>query len=198
MNDNFVVGCVLMASGYGARFGDNKLLAEFRGKTLIRWALEAVPADRLAGVAVVTQYEAVAAQARAFGFTVLQNAHPEIGISESIRLGTAALSGRCDGLIYLVADQPLLRRQTVERLVEAFCQSPSRIVVPVAGERRGNPCIFPAACFPALQTLEGDRGGSQVIRRCPERVLSVEVPPEELLDVDRAETLLKLEEAAPS
>ena len=38
------VGCVVMAAGNGARFGSNKLLAELEGRSLIRRALDAVPA----------------------------------------------------------------------------------------------------------------------------------------------------------
>ena len=57
------------------------------------------------------------------------------------------------------------------------------------GGVRGNPCIFPARFFPELTALEGDRGGSAVIRQYPERYLAVDVPPEALADVDTPEAL---------
>ena len=41
------VGCVVMAAGNGVRFGSNKLLAELEGRSLIRRALDAVPAELL-------------------------------------------------------------------------------------------------------------------------------------------------------
>ena len=34
-------GCILMASGQGRRFGENKLLTDLAGKPLIQWALDA-------------------------------------------------------------------------------------------------------------------------------------------------------------
>ena len=33
-------GCILMASGQGRRFGENKLLTDLAGKPLIQWALD--------------------------------------------------------------------------------------------------------------------------------------------------------------
>ena len=45
-----MLGCVVLAAGNAVRFGRNKLAEDFRGKPLIQWALEAVPADRLGPV----------------------------------------------------------------------------------------------------------------------------------------------------
>ena len=186
------LGCVVLAAGNASRFGRNKLSEPFRGKPLIQWALEAVPTDRLgpvyadvpAPVCVVTQYPDVRMLAAAFGFDGVFNEAPESGISHSVVLGTQALMHRCGGLMFLVADQPLLRRQTVADLADRFLADPTRIVVPTAGERRGNPCVFPAALYPELLALTGDRGGKAVIRRHPELVVEVQVPAEELFDVD--------------
>ena len=186
------VGCVILAAGSAARFGANKLLAEFRGRSLIRLALEAVPAGVPA--AVVTRYDEIEALAEEYGFFCVRNMHPELGVSHSVRLGTAALAGRCAGLAFLTADQPLLRRETVERLLETFRANPERIVCLAASGVRGSPCVFPADLFPALQQLEGDRGGSRLIRRFPERVLLVEADARELLDVDTAQELEALRE----
>ena len=39
------IGCVVMAAGNARRFGENKLAAQLRGRSLILRALEAVPAE---------------------------------------------------------------------------------------------------------------------------------------------------------
>ncbi len=183
------LGCVVMAAGNSARFGGNKLLTDYRGRSLIQRTLDAVP-DRLRQqTVVVTQYPQIRALAAGLDLTCVENHNPELGISHTICLGTRALAGHCDGILYLVSDQPLLTRQTVERLLDAFCAGPDRIIRPRAQGRWGNPCVFPASVFEELAALHGDRGGSQVIRAHPELVLGVEVPVRELLDVDTAQTL---------
>ena len=184
-----------MAAGSASRFGANKLAAEWDGKRLIRRALEAVPADRLAAVTVVTQYDDAAAQAAELGFSCLRNEHPEWGVSHTIRLGTRALAPSCGAILFLVADQPLLRRETVAALVDFYRAEPASIAALSHGGRRGNPCIFPAAFFPELLALAGDTGGSAVIRRHPERLRLLEAEERELLDVDTPEALEALRRA---
>ena len=194
MSEIIRVGCVLMAAGSGTRFGENKLLAVFDGVSLIRRAMEAVPASLHPNTVVVTQYEEIEALAQAYGFACVRNLHPEWGVSHTVKLGTEALAARCDGILYLVADQPLLRRETVESLVEAFRASPAFVFGLSADGVRGNPCVFPKALFPELCRLEGDRGGSQVIRRHPSLLRLLAAPARELADVDTAATLRALEE----
>lgn len=185
------LGLVLMAAGAGARFGGGKLTAEFRGAPLYRRALSAVPAGVFEAVAVVSAIRELLEEASARGFLPVVNDRPEDGVSRTITLGLAALPA-VEGAMFLAADQPLLTAETVKKLADMFRANPTDIVAPAAGGKRGNPCLFPAAFFPELQSLTGDRGGSGVIRAHPHRLRLVEVPPEELLDADTPEILAAL------
>lgn len=188
---NLRLGCLVMAAGNGARFGGNKLAAQVEGKSLICRALDAVPAGFFHQVTVVTQYEAVAELARERGFAVLENPHPDWGISHTICLGTRAMKD-CDGILYLVADQPLLRRDSVERVTAAWKRTPDRIVGAGHQGRRGNPNLFPKALFPELLALTGDKGGSAVIKQHSDLLTLVEVAEEELTDCDTKGELRQL------
>lgn len=179
--DQLKIGCVVMAAGNGRRFGENKLAATLNGKPLIRYALEAVPPELEA--VVVTQYEEVAALAEEFGFLCIRNKHPDWGISHTIRLGTEHLL-HCDGILYMVSDQPFLQRSSVEQIVDLWRQNPSCIVGAAHKGVRGNPDLFPRDLFPALLALEGDRGGGGIIRANEDRLLLVEIHKNELSDVD--------------
>ena len=182
------IGCLVMAAGSGSRFGRNKLEAVIDGKTLLWRALEAVPREEFACVTVVTQYDGAAALAEEFGFAVVRNDRPEDGLSRTVRLGTEAMAG-CDAIMYQVADQPLLERDTVRREVELFRAHPDHIVGLAHNGVRGNPCIFPRKFFPELMALEGDVGGNVVIRAHPESLLLYETAAAELRDVDTVEAL---------
>ena len=182
------IGCVVMAAGMGSRFGGNKLAQEWQGKSLIHLALEAVPADKLSAVVVVTQYPEVVTLAKEFSFTPIVNSHPEYGQSHTIHLGVTMLNA-CDALLFQVADQPLLRRESVAALIDFYCRNPGHIVGLGHGGQRGNPCIFPSRFFPELLKIEGDRGGNVVIRQHEDDLLLYEVPGDELRDVDTREAL---------
>ena len=97
--------------------------------------------------------------------------------------------------MFLAADQPLLRPETVRRLAKTFLAHPEAIVAPAAAGKRGGPCTFPAACFQQLRRLTGDQGGAAVIRAEAARLLLVEVPAAELWDADTPQALRALERA---
>ena len=181
-------GCVVLAAGSARRFGGNKLTAAVEGVALIRRALSAVPAERFSRVAVVTQYPEIWELAKEFSFTPVRNDAPEAGVSRSIALGLAAL-GNCPGALFLVADQPLLRRESVDALVTLWQEKPDGIAALGHGGVRGNPCLFPARLFPELRALQGDRGGAAVIRRHEDLLTLLEVDPRELQDADTPEAL---------
>ena len=64
------------------------------------------------------------------------------------------------------------------------------------GGVRGNPCLFPARFFPELLELREDHGGNTVIRRHEEELFLLEVPAEELHDVDTVQALEELKAEA--
>lgn len=177
------LGCVVMAAGSARRFGDNKLESQLRGRSLILRALESVPAELLDTVVVVTQYPEVMRLAQEFHFAAVHNPHPEEGLSHTIALGLTGLRD-CTGVLFLVADQPLLQRESVERLIRTWREQPEKIAALSHGGIRGNPCLFPARFFPELLELRGDQGGSAVIRRHEDQLLLLEVSEAELTDVD--------------
>ena len=182
------IGCLIMAAGNASRFGENKLTASFAGKSLFSLALAAIPADTFARVTVVSQYPTLLQEAEQAGFNAIRNDRPDDGISRTIRLGTEAMAD-CAGILYMVADQPLLRQETVLRIVQDWRQHPGCIVGAAHNGHRGNPCLFPARFFPELCALEGDRGGSSVIRRHEDALCLVEAAEPELFDCDTKQAL---------
>lgn len=182
------IGCLIMAAGNASRFGENKLTASFAGKSLFSLALAAIPADTFARVTVVSQYPALLQEAEQAEFHAIRNDRPDDGISRTIRLGTEAMAD-CAGILYMVADQPLLRQETVLRIVQDWRQHPGCIVGAAHNGHRGNPCLFPARFFSELCALEGDRGGSSVIRRHEDALRLVEAAEPELSDCDTKQAL---------
>lgn len=181
-------GCLLMAAGNASRFGENKLTARFDGQSLFSLALAAIPKELFARVTVVSQYPALLEEAARTGFDTILNDRPQDGVSRTIRLGTQAMAD-CDGILYMVADQPLLRAGTVRRVVDVWRAHPECIAAAAHNGNRGNPCLFPARFFLELCALEADRGGSSVIRRHEDALLLVEAGERELFDCDTKQAL---------
>lgn len=180
-----------MAAGNARRYGDNKLAAQLRGRSLILRALEAVPTEAIDSAVVVTQYPEIMRLAGEFHFAAVYNEHPDYGISHTIELGLTGLRD-CDGVMFLVSDQPLLRRKSVAALARLWKSHPDSIAALSHSGVRGNPCVFPARFYPELLELTEDRGGNAVIRRHEEDLVLLEVDARELTDVDTPEALRSL------
>lgn len=96
-------------------------------------------------------------------------------------------------MLFQVADQPLLRRESVGG--SSRCGGSIRRKSPPspAAGRRGNPCLFPARFFPELLALTGDCGGSRVIRQHEDELMLLEIDARELADVDTPQALAEVE-----
>lgn len=180
------IGCVIMASGLGKRFGSNKLMADFHGKPMIQRAL--VATDGLfARRVVVTRHEQVAALCREQHVEVVLHDLPHR--NDTVRLGLETLED-LDACMFLPGDQPLLRRETVGMLLESRKEHPDSIIRPVYEDTEGSPVLFPSWAFPELRNLPEGKGGGVVIKNHPHAVHHVSVAdPFELSDADTPDTL---------
>ena len=188
-NEGARLGCVIMASGMGKRFGGNKLMASFRGQPLIAHVLNATE-GLFASRVVVTRHEDVAALCHARGMRVILHDLPSR--SDTVRLGLEAV-GDADGCMFCPGDQPLLRRETVAALAACARKDPEAIWRAAYKETPGSPVLFPKWAFTELLTLPEGKGGSHVIKQHAGRVRFLDVEdPRELMDVDTPEDLEKL------
>ena len=183
------MGCVIMASGLGKRFGGNKLMAEFGGQPMIARILAATD-DSFDRMVVVTRHEAVAAYCRARNVEVVLHNLPNR--NDTVRLGLEAV-GEVDGCMFCPGDQPLLKKETIEALINGWKRESDCIWRPSFEDQPGAPILFPKWAFSELLTLPEGKGGGFLARKYPERVRLHPVrDPYELMDVDTQETLREL------
>jgi molybdenum cofactor cytidylyltransferase len=188
------VAAIILAAGRSTRMGGpNKLLAEFRGKTLVRIVTEQALASKAQGVIVVTGHQAAEVEKSLQGLKVKFVRNPDFaaGLASSVKSGIAAVPDNADGAVVCLGDMPLIDAHLIDRLIEAF--SPDRgslIAVPVNDGRRGNPVLWSRRFFKELMTLDGDIGARHLIAKHSETV--AEVPVEgfgAFLDIDTPEAL---------
>lgn len=186
----FLVSCIVMASGFGNRFGSNKLLADFDGKPLILQILEQVPFDLLHEVIVVTRYEEVKELLK--DYPVICMLHDLPRQSDTIRIGMNHIS-KTNGCMFVTCDQPLRTKDSLIRLISTFQTNKDKIVRLGYHSIIGNPVIFPKKYYEELRNLQPDEKGGTVIKSHPESVMVVQANHSyELTDVDTKEDLEQL------
>lgn len=108
-------GCIVMASGVGARFGGNKLMAELCDVPLVGHVVRATD-GLFSRRVVVTRHADVAALCETLGAQVIL--HDEPCRNDTVRLGMEAMDG-CDSVTFVQGDQPLIRPASIAALLRA-------------------------------------------------------------------------------
>ena len=182
-------GCVIMASGLGKRFGGNKLMADFHGEPLITRILD-VTENLFIKRVVVTRHEEVAKLCQDRGIPAILHDLPYR--SDTIRLGLEAMPD-IDRCIFCPGDQPLLRRETIEFLLQASDREPDFIWRTTCDGTPGSPVLFPSWAFGELKHLPEGKGGVFLIKKYPERLRLLNVTDMyELKDIDSPSDLIEL------
>lgn len=104
-----------MASGVGARFGGNKLMAELCDVPLVGYVVRATD-GLFSRRVVVTRHADVAALCETLGAQVIL--HDESCRNDTVRLGMEAMDG-CDTVTFVQGDQPLIRPASIAALLRA-------------------------------------------------------------------------------
>ena len=183
------IGCVIMASGLGRRFGGNKLLTDFHGQPMICRILDATEGI-FARRVVVTRHEGVAKLCKEQGIQTVVHDLPHR--NDTVRLGMEVMENmeRC---AFCTGDQPLLRRESVAALALASKNNTDTIWRANCEEVHGSPVVFPFWAFEELRNLPEGKGGGVIIKKYPERLRTVSVRDMyELKDVDSPEDLATL------
>lgn len=192
MNNKLIIGVAVMASGWGRRFGGNKLMADAGGVPVIERALDLLEPELFApeDVCVVTRNPDIVKLTEKYGFDAVLHEFPEK--SDTVRLGTKALE-YADGIMFLQSDQFLVEPDSIRALVEAFEKNPEKPVRLHYGKTYGTPAIFPPSTYAGLESLSGDVGGGAVLKGL--NVGLVEAKHEyELWDADTPEELARMVE----
>ena len=118
------LSAIVMACGKGERFGSNKLMAKLKGKELIRYTLDALPAELFSEILVVTKYKEIMDLVTEYPapFFGIYTDDPEGGQDATIRCGVRNLSPDSDGCMFVAADQLGLKQKSSLQKQIAFYQ----------------------------------------------------------------------------
>lgn len=179
------IGCVIMASGMAKRFGTNKLLATFQGKTLIQRILDITGEDVFEKRVVVTRSEEVAMLCKQQKIDVIFHALPNR--NDAVRLGIEAMKGM-EACIFCPCDQPLLKKESLKQMVIKFRLLKKGMLRLSYQEKQGSPVLFGKEYFEELANLPEKSGGSYLIKKYPENVgFVLAIEEMELYDIDTKE-----------
>jgi molybdenum cofactor cytidylyltransferase len=195
-----MISAVVLAAGSARRMGEQKLLLPLRGKAVLEWVLESVLASDVSEVVcVVPNLELLPPRIAITDDKLfwLVNLAADRGQSTSVIAGLWATDPNSEGVLFVVGDQPLIRADLINALIERFEKTTALIVAPGYDGQTRNPVLFRRELFPEIIELSGDRGGRALIEKYKDRTEIVEWHDElSFMDLDRREDYERLKELA--
>lgn len=197
------ISALVLAAGMSRRMGRPKQLLRLGDSTLLERTLANVRRANVTEVILVLGFAAEEIQQTIStkGLTVVKNYAYEQGLGTSLRTALSTISSEAKGALVVLADQPLVRPETLNRLIEYHkCYHP-QIVIPLYKGFRGNPVLLDRSVFPEVMNLKGDVGcraifGSHTenIHKLPVEDAGILLDMDTLTDFRRLVMMLELDE----
>jgi len=145
--------------------GHHKLLLPIGGKPLIAWSVQAACASLASEVLIILGRAARAVQAALppDRYRTLVNSEFERGQGSSLSLAAASVTPASKGLAVLLADQPFMDRESVDRILLAAHREPDRIIMGSVNDHAGHPIYLPRRLFQDIRALSEDKGARDII-----------------------------------
>jgi molybdenum cofactor cytidylyltransferase len=162
-----VIG-IYLAAGKSTRMGRNKLDLPFQNDLLGSAAFHSALDSKLDITFVITRkgdpLRFLAPFSKRSGWSYFRCADEKL--SSSLKLGVKkAAEWGADAVVVMLADQPFVTTECINRLVSEFQTHPTTLFV--SASQKGvckPPVLFSKACFPKLMALHGDEGARAFLR----------------------------------
>ena len=155
---------IVLAAGLSSRMGKFKPLLEIGGVSMIRRVVQLVQRAGADPVIVVTGHRRKELEAHLAGVAVEFVHNPDYAATqqlESLQLALAKLSEDCGRVMVSPGDIPLVRPDTVERLLAAE----GEFIRPRCGERTGHPVVLGGGLIPFVRGYDGPGGLSGAVKQ---------------------------------
>ena len=182
-------GLVILAGGAASRLGEPKQLLPIEGEAMLVRVVRLGLQSEANPVVVVLGAHANACEEALVGLPVIlvKNEAWREGIASSIRAGIEALDEEIEGVLIVLADQPLISAPLIHDLIH----SGQSIAASAYADTLGPPAFFERRFFPKLLALQGDSGAKHVIRAHADEVAVIDFAEGEF-DIDTAQDYQQL------
>jgi molybdenum cofactor cytidylyltransferase len=169
---------IVLAAGESRRMeGYIKPLLTIEGITFLERIVDNLKKSDIDEIIVVlgSHFSQIIERVRLEGVTVLINEYWESGQLSSLRHAIENLSPGSEGMLFTLADHPLVKSATYTTLIGFWKLDKRRIIIPTSGGRKGHPAIFPSSTYKVLLSMELPHGARDIIYMNKDIVSYIEV-----------------------
>ena len=185
-----MIAAIVLAAGQSRRMGRNKLFLPYGESTVIDTIItELTVCADVRDIVVVTGHQADRLTEHLATYPVRCVFNPEYAQAEmlvSIQTGLRALPNEVTAALIVLGDQPRLRREIVQRVIDAT--EPDTLIVPSYEMKRGHPILIPRSMWPSILALPPEASLHDVIRANADHIRYITFDDDSVLrDIDTPE-----------
>jgi molybdenum cofactor cytidylyltransferase len=127
------------------------------------------------------------------------NENYQRGMLSSVKAGLALVSPNADAALFALVDQPMITKDVIDTLIDAFIEGEKGLALPTYKGKRGHPVIIAAKYFDEIMQLDEDspEGLRQFVDRRRGDTLEVPVDTTAVIeDIDLPEDYERLSKQA--
>ncbi len=160
------LSAIVLAAGKGSRFGAVKQLAMVEGITLLNKIVFQYQLSDVNSLCVVigAHHDEIKSSLNKDVNTIYCE-HWQMGMSESIKAGVAAVSEDNSHILIGLADQINIKAKHLNHLIRLANAHPDKIVATRYKSTLGAPAIFPRSYVTQLEKLSGDKGARSILHK---------------------------------
>jgi len=173
------IAILILAAGGSTRMGSSKQLLKWKQTTLIGHAIETAQQLGLSKTIVVlgANYDNIKSEIEHYQVKLLNNIHWESGLGSSIAFGVSSVLEspiNLDGVLIILADQPLINSSYLRLLVENFEIGKQHIIASTyKNDKQGVPVLFDKFYFEELSQLNDNKGAKAILQKYTENVIGI-------------------------
>lgn len=154
------ITAIILSAGLSERMGRFKPLLPLGSRRTIERVVDLFQAGGIKEIVVVAGHRApeICRATDALNIRTVINPDYPKGMFSSVLTGVRSLPDRCKAFFIHPADIPLVRPQTVRRLVAAYRKTPSDVLYPTFDGRRGHPTLIRTRLVPSILQWSGGGG----------------------------------------
>ncbi|MFT5772914.1 MAG: molybdenum cofactor cytidylyltransferase [Algoriphagus sp.] len=188
-------GIIILAAGESSRLGYPKQIAQYKGITLLQYAIDSALGAKVEKQVLVlgANKDEIKKTFRGDSIPNIPNQDWEKGMASTMQKGLDYLLkfDAPDQVIIMLCDMPFVDSKLLKKLIAAQKKTGKGIVACEYSDTIGVPILFTKAYFNELKTLSGDEGAKKVAQAHADDCALVKFPMGKV-DVDTEEDLRDL------
>ena len=187
------LGCLILAAGEGKRIRLAKQLLRYKKESFLEAAIKKYNSFAFKTIVTLGYHkEDIKKEIEEIGFKFKEIEGYREGMGSSFRESYREFS-RVEALLVTPCDLPLIKEETIKKIIAAFIQNPHKTILPKYEGKKGHPVLFSFEDLKLFAKIKGDEGGRSILKELDLLELSLD-DPGIIADIDTRIEYLKLKE----